>query len=144
MNGIDRADVLASAAAHAEFGLGLGDGQAAFKRNHMNGLDGAVFGAGSATGAVHLYHTDINVEDYATRLCMVFFLYGKRFDGAGGTDLSADVTVIVTVAPVKPHDRLHQSADAVFKTGRFEHVRRTFAYAQMARCAVLQKVLVAY
>jgi len=72
VNGIDRTDVLASAAAHAEFGLGLGDGQAAFKRNHMNGLDGAVLGAGSATGAVHLYHTDINVEDYATRLCMVF------------------------------------------------------------------------
>ena len=83
MYGLDGAYILAATAAYAQFRSGLGNGQTAFKRNHVDCLYGTVLGACSATGAVHVHYADILVEYHAARLCAVFLLNRKRFDCSG-------------------------------------------------------------
>ena len=48
-----RADELTAAASYAHFGRGLGNGQTTLKRNHVDGLYGAVLGAGSGRSRTH-------------------------------------------------------------------------------------------
>ena len=129
---LDRAYELAAAASYAKVRSGFGDGQSAFKRNHVDCLDGAVLGTCSATGAVNIHNANVLVEYYAARLGFVFLLNRKRLDGTGGTYLAAQVAVIVAVTLVKLHDRLHNAAQSVLHACRFKHVRRTLAYAEMA------------
>ena len=143
MYSLDGADVFASAAAHAQFRSGLRNSQTALKRNHVDGLYRAVLGTGSATGAVHVHYTDILVEYHAARLGAVLLLNRKRSDCTGRAYLATKVAVIVAVAVIKFHDRLHYSAQTVFHTGRFEHMAWALADAQMAGGAVLKQVPVA-
>ena len=143
VNGFDGADEFASAATYAQLGIGLGDGKATLERNHVNGLDGTVLGAGSATGAVYVNHTDVYVEYHAARLCAVFLLYCKGLDGACRTDLAAKVAVIVAVTLVKLHYRLHYACQSVFHACGFEYVTGALAYAEVACCTMLKQVPVA-
>ena len=138
VDSLDWAYELAAAASYAEIRSGLGDGEASLKGNHVDGLYGAVLSAGSATGAVYIYYADILVEYHAPRLCMVFLLNGKRFDGSCGAYLAAQVAVIVAVALVKLHHGLHDAPQAVFHSGRFEHMAGALAYTQVAGGAVLE------
>ena len=48
--------------------------------------------------------------------------YAKGLDGACGAYLAAQVAVIVAVTFVKLHDRLHDAAQSVLHTCRFENV----------------------
>ena len=75
----------------------------------MDGLDWAVFGAGSAAGAVHVYYADILVEYYAARLGAVLLLNRDGENGTCGAYLTAKVAVIVAVTLVKLHYGLHYS-----------------------------------
>ena len=109
----------------------------------MYGLNGAVLGTGSATGAVHVDHADVDVEYNPTWLCAVLLFYCQRLDGTGGAYLAAQVAIIVAVAFVKLHYGLHYTAKSVFHTCGLEHMAWTFAYAQMACRAMLEQVLVA-
>ena len=96
----------------------------------------------SATGAVHVNHADFFVEYHMAGLCNMFLLNGQGLDGTGGTDLAAQVAVIVAIALIKLHDRLHYASQSIFHTGRLENVAGTFAHTQMAGGAVLQQVAV--
>ena len=78
MDSLDRADVFASAATYAYLRSGLRYGQSTFKRNHVDSLNRAVLGAGSAAGAVHVYHAYILVEYHTTRLGAMLLLNGER------------------------------------------------------------------
>ena len=119
---LDGADEFAAAASYAQFGSGLRNGQTSLKRNHVDSLYGAVLSACSATGTVHVNDTDVDVEHYAARLGLMLLLDSERLDGAGGTYLAAEVAVIVAVTFVKLHDRLHDAAQSVLHTSRFENV----------------------
>ena len=141
---LDGADEFAASATYAEVGSGFGDGQTALKRNHVDGLDGAVLGAGSATGAVHVDYADILVEYHAAGLSVVLLLNRERTYGAGGADLAAEVAVIVAVTLVELHYRLHHASQAILHAGGLEHVAGALAYAEVAGCAVVKQVLMAY
>ena len=117
-----RADELTAAASYAHFGRGLGNGQTTLKRNHVDGLYGAVLGAGSATGAVNVDDTDIDVKHYTARLGLMLLFNCEGFDGTCRTYLAAQVAVIVAIAFVKLHDRLHYTSQTVLHTCGFEHV----------------------
>ena len=132
VDSLDGTDELAAAATYAQFGSGLGDGQTSLERNHVDGLYGAVLGAGSATGAVHVNHADVLVEYNASGLGVVLLLNRERLDGTGGAYLAAEVAVIVAVAVIKLHDRLHDAAQTVLHTGGFKNVAGTLAHAEMA------------
>ena len=132
MYGLDGAYILATSTAYAQFRSGLRNGQTAFKRNHVDCLYGTVLGACSATGAVHVHYADILVEYHAARLCAVFLLNRKRFDCSGRAYLAAKVAVIVAVAVIKFHNRLHYAAQTIFHASRLEYVAGAFAYAKMA------------
>ena len=132
VDSLDGADEFAAAASYAKVGGGLRDGQASLKRHHVDSLDGTVLGAGSAAGAVNVDYADILVKDHAAGLGAVFLLYGKRFDGSGRADLAAQGAVIVAVALVKFHYRLHDATQAILHTGRLEYMAGALAYAQMA------------
>ena len=132
VDSFDGADEFTSTASYAELRCSLRDSQTSLERYHVDGLYGAVFGACTAAGAVYVDYADVLVEDHTSGLGLVFLLYGKRFDGSGGAYLAAQGAVIVAVALVKFHHGLHDSSQAVFHTGRLEHVRRALAYAQMA------------
>ena len=129
---LDGADEFASAASYAQVRCGLGNGKASLERNHMYSLDGTVLGAGSATGAVHVYHADILVEYHAAGLGPMFLLNRERLYGTGGADLAAQVAVIIAVTVSKFHYRLHHAAQTVFQTGGFENMARTLAHTKMA------------
>ena len=144
VNGFDGADVLATAASYAELGGGLRDGKAALKRYHVDSLNGAVFCAGTAAGTVHIDYAYILVEYNATRLCAVFLFNREGLYCTGGADLAAQVAVIVAVAVIKFHYRLHKAAQAILYACGFKYMAGAFAYAQMAGSAVLQQVPVAY
>ena len=132
VDSFDGADEFAAAASYTKVRCGFRNGQTSLERNHVDGLYGAVFGTGSATGAVHVYNTYVYVEDYAARLGLVFLLNSERLDGAGGAYLAAEVAVIVTIAVVKLHDRLHDAAQSILHTCGFENVAGTLAHAKMA------------
>ena len=142
VNSLDGADELTSSTTHTEFGIGFGDCQSAFKRNHMESLNRAMLSACSATGPVHVYHADIFVEYHMAGLCDMFLLHGQGLDGTGGTYLAAQVAIIVAIALIKLHDRLHYASQSIFHAGRLKNVAGTFAHAQMAGGAVLQQVAV--
>ena len=144
VNSLDRADVLTSAASYAEFRLSLRNGETALKRNHVDGLYGAVFSAGTATGAVHIYNAYILVEDHASGLCVVLLVNRKWTNGAGRADLAADGAVVVAISVIKLHHGLHQTAQSVFQSGRLKHVAGAFAYAKMASGTVIEQILMAY
>lgn len=132
VNGFDGTDKLTSSTTHTEFLVGLGYGQSALKRYHMQRLDRAMLGACSATGTVYVYHADVFAEYHMARLCGMFLLHGKRPDCAGGTNLAAQVAVIVAIAVVKLHYRLHDASQTVFHSCGLEHMAWTLAHAQMA------------
>ena len=132
VDGLDGADELTATATYAELRVGVRYGESSLKRYHVDGLYGAVLGAGSAAGSVYVHHADILVEYHASGLCAVLLLNRKGLDGSGGADLAAEVAVIVAVTLVKFHDGLHDAAQSVFHTGGFKHVAGAFAYAQMA------------
>ncbi len=127
-----RADELTAAASYAHFGRGLGNGQTTLKRNHVDGLYGAVLGAGSATGAVHVNHADVLVEYNASGLGVVLLLNRERLDGAGRADLAALFAVKVAVSVINLHDWLHDTAQSVLHTCGFENVAGALAHAKMA------------
>ena len=127
-----RADELTAAASYAHFGRGLGNGQTTLKRNHVDGLYGAVLGAGSATGTVYVYNADILVEYHTSGLGFVFLLNRERLYGAGRADLAAQVAVKVAVAVIKLHDRLHDTAQSVLHTCGLENMAGALAHAKMA------------
>ena len=122
VHSLDGADELTAAASYAHFGRGLGNGQTTLKRNHVDGLYGAVLGAGSATGAVNVDDTDIDVKHYTARLGLMLLFNCEGFDGTCRTYLAAQVAVIVAIAFVKLHDRLHYTSQTVLHTCGFEHV----------------------
>ena len=132
------ADELTAAASYAEVGRGFGDGQTAFERYHVDGLNGTVLGAGSATGAVHVDYADILVKYYASGLGTVLLLNRKRTYRSGRADLAAQITVIVAVTLVELHYRLHNASQAILHSSGLEHVAGALAYAKMAGGAVIQ------
>ena len=141
--GLDGADEFASAASYAQVRCGLGNGKASLERNHMYSLDGAVLGAGSAAGAVHVHYADILVEYYAAGLSALLLFNCKRFDGTGRAHLAAYGAAVVAVAVIKLHYRLHHAAQSIFQASRLEYMAGAFAYAKMAGGAVLQQIPVA-
>ena len=138
MNGIsfdvyslDGAYELAATATDAEIRSGFRDGQTSLERNHVDGLYGAVLGAGSATGAVYVDNTDVDVKDYTSRLGLMLLFNCEGFDGTCGTYLTAQVAVIVAIALIELHDRLHDTSQTILHTCRFKHVAGTLADAEM-------------
>ena len=128
---LDGAYELAATATDAEIRSGFRDGQTSLERNHVDGLYGAVLGAGSATGAVYVDNTDVDVKDYTSRLGLMLLFNCEGFDGTCRTYLAAQVAVIVAIAFVKLHDRLHDATQTVLHTCWFKHVAGTLAHAKM-------------
>lgn len=122
MDCLDRTYILAAATAYAKFLCGLRDGESAFERHHVDGLDRTVLGTCPAAGTVHIDYTYILIEHHVSWLSTVFLICGKRTYGTGGTYLTAKVAVIVAVAVIKFHDRLHDAPQSVFHTGGFEYM----------------------
>ena len=114
--------ILAATTAYAKLLCGLRDGESAFERHHVDGLDRTMLGTCSATGMVHIDYTYILIENHVTWLSAVFLLCGKRTYGTGGTYPTAKIAVIVAVAVIKFHDRLHDATQSVFHTGGFEYM----------------------
>ena len=128
---LDGTDEFAAAASYAQFGSGLRNGQTSLERNHVDSLYGAVLSAGSATGAVNVDDTDIDVKHYTARLGLMLLFNCEGFDGTCRTYLAAQVAVIVAIAFVKLHDRLHDTTQAVLHTCRLKHMAGTLAHAEM-------------
>ena len=132
VHSLDGADELATATTDAEIRSGFGNSQTSLERNHVDGLYGAVLGAGSATGAVNVDDTDIDVKHYTARLGLMLLFNCEGFDGTCRTYLAAQVAVIVAIAFVKLHDRLHYTSQTVLHTCGLENMAGALAHAKMA------------
>ena len=83
---------------------------------------GTMLGAGSAAGAVHVDYANVLVEYHAAGLGMMLIFNRQRLYCTGRAYLAAKIAVIVAVALIEFHYRLHHTAQSVFKPGWLENV----------------------
>ena len=122
VNGVGRTDELASAASYAHVRSSFRNGKTSLERNHVYGLYRTVLGTCSATGVLDIDNALVYVEYHAARLCLVLLFNRKGLDGSVRADFTADGAVVVAVALIELHDRLHYAADTIFHSCRFEYV----------------------
>ena len=130
-------DVFAAAAADTDVLVYVRDSQSVFIGNHREGLRRAMLGAGAAACAVEMDDAVFFDEDDFAHLGTVLLLDCQRFDGAVGTDVAADRTIVVAETLLEINRGLHDTAEAVFQERRLQDVRRALADTEVARGTIL-------
>ena len=130
-------DVFAAAAADTDVLVYVRDSQSVFIGNHREGLRRAMLGAGAAACAVEMDDAVFFDEDDLAHLGAVLLLDRQRFDGAVGTDVAADRTIVVAETLLEINRGLHDTAEAVFQERRLQDVRRALADTEVARGTIL-------
>lgn len=130
--GADGTYIFAFAASYAELCV---DGRtlvAAFAVDHCYGAGGAVAGAVAAVLTVGGGNAQVGIDGRGSYLRDALCRGVDRADGSGRTDIGAARAFGQTIALGEYHPRLHETA---WLKRRAQDAGRTFAHAQLARCA---------
>jgi hypothetical protein len=116
--GIHRTNGFAASATDAQLRLYVRNGERSFVGNHVYGLRGAVFGAGSAVGAFGVDDAAVDMECGDANLNGALFFPRQCTYGVHGAYFSANRTFIVAIAVFESAVRTQHIVKPKLQSGR--------------------------